>query len=148
MIYNSQRVNTILYEDDVVVIKPARGMSVENYIMVISKQHYNGFAEFSDVELLKLEKIINEICEAYLNYIGIYPVVFEHGSLAEGRHPLSIVHAHLHIIPMNLTTSSKEALFSSLQLRRAKSILDLKSLKKKTTGFIDLKKWSILLLIL
>lgn len=131
MTYYSKRVNTILYEDDLVVIKPALGMSVENYLMVVSKKHYNGFAEYSDVELLKIENSINIVCEAYFNYIGVYPIIFEHGSLAEGRHSLSITHAHLHIIPMNLTTNSKEALFSSLQLRRAKNILDLKSLENK-----------------
>lgn len=131
MTYNSKRVNTILYEDDSVVIKPALGMSVENYLMVISKKHYNGFAEYSDAELLELEKLINKICEAYFNHIGVYPIIFEHGSLAEGRHPLSITHAHLHIIPMSLTTASKKALFSLLHLRRVNNILDLKSLKNK-----------------
>lgn len=131
MTYNSKRVNTTLYEDDLVVIKPALGMSVENYLMVISKKHYNGFAEHSDAELLKLENLINKICEAYYNCIGVYPVIFEHGSLAVGRHPLSITHAHLHIIPINLTANSKVGLFSLLQLRRAKNILSLKSLKNK-----------------
>jgi diadenosine tetraphosphate (Ap4A) HIT family hydrolase len=131
MTYNSKWVKTDLYEDDSVVIRPARGMSAENYLMVISKKHYNGFAEYSDAELLKLEKLINKICEAYFNHIGVYPIIFEHGSLAEGRHSLSITHAHMHIIPMSLTTTSKEALFSSLHLRRVKNILDLKSLKNK-----------------
>lgn len=129
--YNSQRVNAVLYEDDLVVIKPARGMSVENYLMVISKKHNNGFAEYSDADLLKLEKILDIICQAYFNDIRVYPIVFEHGSLAEGRHTLSITHAHLHIIPVNLTTASEECLFDSLQLRRAKNILTLKSLRNK-----------------
>lgn len=131
MTYNSKRVNTILYEDDLVVIKPALGMSVENYLMVITKKHNNGFAEHSDAELIKFENLLNIICEAYFNNIGVYPIIFEHGSLPEGRHSLSITHAHLHIIPMNLSNDSKEDLFSSLQLRRIKNILDLKSLKNK-----------------
>jgi len=129
--YNSKRVNTILYEDDLVIIKPALGMSVENYLMVISKKHYNGFAEFRGAEQLKLENLINKICEAYFDYIGVYPIIFEHGSLAEGRHSSSITHAHLHIIPINLDTNSKERLFSSLQLQQEKNILGLRILKNK-----------------
>jgi len=43
--------NTVLYEDDLVLIKPALGMSIPNYLMIISKQHINGFAELDSCNL-------------------------------------------------------------------------------------------------
>lgn len=117
--------NFILYEDNLILIKPALGMSIPNYLMIISKQHINGFAELNEKELLKVEKILNTICNAYYKKLGVYPIIFEHGSLPNGRHPLSITHAHLHVIPINLSKKNLQKLFSELKLRKAKNINDL-----------------------
>lgn len=123
--------NTVLYEDDLVLIKPALGMSIPNYLMVISKQHFNGFAELESRNLLRLEKLLDRICDEYFKIIGTYPIIFEHGSLPKGKHPLSITHAHLHIIPINLSLNNLEELFDKLELESRFTISSLHGMKQK-----------------
>jgi diadenosine tetraphosphate (Ap4A) HIT family hydrolase len=126
---SSRLENTVLYEDDLVLIKPALGMSIPNYLMVISKQHINGFAELSSCDLFRLEHLLDVICEGYFKIIGIYPVIFEHGSLVEGRHSLSITHAHFHIIPINLSFNNLKKLFDELKLELKPDIISLHNMK-------------------
>jgi len=127
----SKSENTVLYEDDLVLIKPALGMSIPNYLMVISNQHINGFAELDFSDLYKLENLLDRICDEYLKIIGIYPIIFEHGSLPDGRHPSSITHAHLHIIPINLSRDKLEKLFDELKIRLQSTIISLENMKHK-----------------
>lgn len=121
--------NTVLYEDDIVIIVPALGMSTPNYLMVVSKKHVNGFAEFNNIDLEKLEILINKICAKYLEIYNIYPIIFEHGSLVNGRHPLSITHAHLHIVPLNLSQEIIKKLFYSLKLEKVNEMLFIQNMK-------------------
>lgn len=123
--------NTVLYEDDLVLIKPALGMSIPNYLMVISKQHINGFAELNSDDLFRLENLLDRICDEYFKIIGVYPIIFEHGSLPLGRHPLSITHAHLHIIPIYLSYDNLEKLFDKLELRLQFDVTSLHNMKHK-----------------
>ena len=123
--------NTILYEDDLILIKPALGMSIPNYLMVFSKQHINGFAQLDSSNLLKLENLLDKICQKYFDILGIYPIIFEHGSLPKGRHILSITHAHLHIIPMNLSNDNLKELFGKLELNLEPTIVSLQNMKYK-----------------
>ena len=123
--------NKILYEDDLVLVKPALGMSISNYLMIISKKHINGFAELSSYDLNRLEKLLNIICEEYLRVIGTCPILFEHGSLPEGRHPASITHAHIHVIPIKLTPDRIVRLFDELKLVIKSDITALKEVKYK-----------------
>ncbi|MFA4999603.1 MAG: hypothetical protein WC519_02680 [Parcubacteria group bacterium] len=123
--------NTVLYENDLVLIKPALGMSIPNYLMVVSKQHINGFAELDSCNLFRLEGLLDRICDEYHKIIGTYPIFFEHGSLPKGRHPLSITHAHLHIIPINISRDNLEKLFDELELGLQSTIVSLHNMKHK-----------------
>jgi diadenosine tetraphosphate (Ap4A) HIT family hydrolase len=123
--------NKVLYENDLVLIKPALGMSIPNYLMAVSKQHINGFAELDSRNLFRLEGLLDRICDEYNKIIGTYPIFFEHGSLPEGRHPLSITHAHLHIIPINISRDNLEKLFDELDLRSQSNIVSLHNIKNK-----------------
>lgn len=104
-------------------------MSVPNYLMVIAKEHINGFAEFNRSNLRRLEHLLNTICDEYRTIIGTYPVIFEHGSLPAGRHPLSITHAHLHIIPIHISRNNLGRLLDGLQLELQPTILSLQNIK-------------------
>jgi len=75
-------------------------------------------------DLVEIENLLNKICEEYYNILGVYPIIFEHGSLPEGRHPLSITHAHLHIIPINLSNNNINSLFSDLKLELKENIIE------------------------
>lgn len=123
--------NTILYEDDLVLIKPALGMFIPNYLMVVSKRHINGFAELDSCSLLKLENLLDRICDGYLKIIGTYPIIFEHGSLPQGRHSLSITHAHIHIIPINISRDNSKKLFDELKLGSQLDIISLHNMEHK-----------------
>ena len=69
--------------------------------MIVTKRHVNGFAELSQAELKHVEEIINTIKFFYKKKFNINSIILEHGSTENGRHPQSIVHAHLHLIPFN-----------------------------------------------
>lgn len=58
---NEKEKNVILYEDELILITQATGSPVRGYLMIITKQHINGFAELSLDELKHVEKIISII---------------------------------------------------------------------------------------
>ena len=118
--------NVILYEDELILITQATGSPVRGYLMIVVKQHVNGFAELSLDELKHVEKIINKIKEIYKNYFNIDSILLEHGSTEKGRHPQSIVHAHLHLIPFNFNKDIENELFEELQLKPIASFQNIK----------------------
>lgn len=127
---NEKERNVILFEDDLVLITQATGSPVRGYLMIVTKRHINGFAELSKVELKHVEKLINVIKEFYKKYFQIDSIVLEHGSTERGRHPQSIVHAHLHLIPFNFDKKIETELLEELHLKPIKSFEDIKSNEK------------------
>lgn len=114
---NEKEKNVILYEDDLILISQATGSPVRGYLMIVTKQHINGFAELSQAELKHVEEIINTIKFFYKKYFNINLILLEHGSTENGRHPQSIVHAHLHLIPFNFNKEIEDELFTELHLK-------------------------------
>ena len=123
---NEKEKNVILYEDNLVVITQATGSPVRGYLMIVTKQHINGFAELSKEELKHIEKLINIIKEFYKKYFHIDSILLEHGSTESGRHPQSIVHAHLHLIPFNFDKNIETELFAELHLKSIESFENIK----------------------
>ena len=123
---NEKEKNVILYEDDLVLITQATGSPVRGYLMIVTKQHINGFAELSKEELKHIEKLINIIKEFYKKYFHIDSILLEHGSTESGRHPQSIVHAHLHLIPFNFNEKIETELLTELHLKSIESFEDIK----------------------
>ena len=123
---NEKEKNVILYEDDLVLITQATGSPVRGYLMIVTKQHINGFAELSKEELKHIEKLINIIKEFYKKYFHIDSILLEHGSTESGRHPQSIVHAHFHLIPFNFNKEIESELLTELHLKSIESFEDIK----------------------
>lgn len=123
---NEKERNVILYEDDLVLITQATGSPVRGYLMIVTKRHINGFAELSKEELKHIEKLINVIKEFYKKYFHIDSILLEHGSTESGRHPQSIVHAHLHLIPFNFDKDIEMELFAELHLKSIESFENIK----------------------
>ena len=90
--------------------------------MIIAKRHINGFAELSQSELKHVEKIICKIKNIYKKYFNINSILLEHGSTEDGRHPQSIVHAHLHLIPFNFNKEIERELLTELHLKPIESL--------------------------
>lgn len=123
---NEKEKNVILYEDDLLLITQATGSPIRGYLMIVIKRHINGFAELSKEELKHVEKLINIIKDFYKKYFHIDSILLEHGSTESGRHPQSIVHAHLHLIPFNFNKEIETELLTELHLRPIELFEDIK----------------------
>lgn len=123
---NEKEKNVILYEDDLVLITQATGSPVRGYLMIVTKRHINGFAELSKEELRHIEKLTNIIKKFYKKYFHIDSILLEHGSTKNGRHPKSIVHAHLHLIPFNFNRKNETELLKELHLKSIESFENIK----------------------
>ena len=123
---NEKEKNIILYEDELILITQATGSPVRGYLMIITKQHVNGFAELSRNELKHVEKIICIIKNFYKKYFNINSILLEHGSTENGRHSQSIVHAHLHLIPFNFDEKIENELLTVLQLKPIQALENIK----------------------
>ena len=110
--------DTIIYEDDFFVVKAAKGMVVPGHLLIIPKKHINSFAEFSINKLNIIKNFCEKISFQIKKHMKTEVIFFEHGSLPEGRHPQSIVHAHLHIIPYNLTKRNNEKIINDCKLEK------------------------------
>lgn len=127
---NNKEKNVILYEDDLILIVQAAGSPVRGYLMIVTKRHVNGFAELSQAELKHVEEIINTIKFFYKKKFNINSIILEHGSTENGRHPQSIVHAHLHLIPFNFNKEIEGELFAKLHLKQIATFESIKINKK------------------
>ena len=120
-IVNNKRLDlaqgVILYEDELLTIFPARGAPVSGYLMIIVNRHCNSFAELSCEELKHVDEVINNIKILYKKHFNIDSILLEHGSTKNGRHPKSIVHAHLHLIPFNFNNNIENELMQNLKLK-------------------------------
>ena len=123
---NEKEKNIILYEDELILITQATGSPVRGYLMIITKRHVNGFAELSRNELKHVERIICIIKNFYKKYFNINSILLEHGSTENGRHPQSIVHAHLHLIPFNFDEKIENELLTVLQLKPIQTLENIK----------------------
>ena len=113
---NEKEKNVILYEDKLILITQATGSPIKGYLMIVPKRHLNGFAELSQDELKHVEEIINIIKDIYKKYFHLDSILLEHGSTECGRHPQSIVHAHLHLIPFNFNEEIETESFKSIKI--------------------------------
>lgn len=123
---NEKEKNVIFYEDDLLLITQATGSPFRGYLMIVTKRHINGFAELSKEELKHIEKLINIIKYFYKKCFNINSILLEHGSTENGRHPQSIVHAHLHLIPFNFNEKIEIELLTELRLKSIEAFENIK----------------------
>lgn len=116
-IEDRKKVDEILYEDELLFVIPAKGTPIPGWILIVTKKHINGFAELTTEEFSHVEKIIDKIKEIYYEYFNINSILLEHGSTSKGRHPQSIVHAHIHLIPFDFTSCIEKELISNLKVK-------------------------------
>ena len=129
--------DTILYENDLIIVKAAKGMVVPGHLLVIPKEHINGFAEMNKTDFSKVVKLCSDIKRKLSLITNQEVFIFEHGSLPEGRHPQSIVHAHIHIIPFSLNEYSKNYLIKECKMNKIKNIDDIRKYSKTDYWFYE-----------
>jgi diadenosine tetraphosphate (Ap4A) HIT family hydrolase len=95
----------ILYETDNFIVIPTIGSLVPGYIMIVSRDHFSSMAYLSTKQMDELINLLSLLKSFIHNKLNINPIIFEHGS-ADGCANLSaccVDHAHLHIVPINLS---------------------------------------------
>ena len=96
--------NRIIAETEDFIVFPTTGGFVDNYQLVIPKKHINCIGELSLEQLNELKNIIIWQKEINKKYFNSDSCMFEHGSLnPSNENGKSIVHAHLHIFPNNIS---------------------------------------------
>jgi len=90
--------NTILFSTKNFIIIPDAAPIVPGHVLVISRNHYFGFARMNYQLISEYESLKNKVFSIkpfqHLDYIEI-----EHGSTTEDAAGACIVHAHIHLIP-------------------------------------------------
>lgn len=94
----------VIAETDTFIVFPTTGGFVDNYQLIVPKKHINCFGELSLEQLKELKDLISWQKQINKTYFNMSSTMFEHGAL----HPCnesgkSIVHAHLHIFPNNIS---------------------------------------------
>lgn len=99
---NTKIYNQTIEETKNFIIKPALGSIVFGYILVIPKKHVSSILNL-DLELKKEYKsILDKYRCIFKKIYGIYPLIFEHGTIDSNESTLqSVIHAHTHIVNYN-----------------------------------------------
>lgn len=96
--------NRIIAETPKFVVFPTTGGIVDNYQLIVPKEHINCFGELTLDELKELKEIIEWQKEINKKYFNSSFSMFEHGALYPSNESgKSIIHAHLHIFPNNIS---------------------------------------------
>ena len=130
----------ILAETDNFVVFPTTGGFVENYQLIVPKEHINCFGELSKEQLIELKSIILWQKQINRKYFNSNSSMFEHGSL----HPTngsgkSIVHAHLHIFPNNISLLDEIKKYN-FNIQSIEGIEQLSVLCQKYDNYLYLQK--------
>ena len=99
---NTKIYNQTIEETKNFIIKPTLGSIVPGYILVIPKKHVSSILNL-DLELKKEYKsILNKYRCIFKKMYGIYPLIFEHGTIDSNESTSqSVIHAHTHIVNYN-----------------------------------------------
>ena len=90
--------DSIVYQDDNVFITPDIAPVVEGHFLIVTKVHWNSFANVDDDTYISLER-----AKEYLRrsvFKGEDVLFFEHGAVRKNTAGACIDHAHMHIIPI------------------------------------------------
>lgn len=127
--------DTIIYETDLFIVKAAKGMVVPGHLLLIPKKHINGIAEMSMNQIETIYSFSINLVEKIKSSMNCDVILYEHGSIPEGRHKNSIVHAHLHIIPYNLSTTSTNRIIRECKMKRIYDYRQIEEVKNKDYSF-------------
>jgi len=88
----------IIYQDENVFITPDIAPVVEGHFLIITKTHWNSFANVDDDTYASLERAKEYLrCSVFKDEQILF---FEHGAVRKNTAGACIDHAHIHVIPM------------------------------------------------
>ena len=81
---------------------PSIGSFVEGYLLIVPRKHFLSFLSMPFHYTEELNSIITCLSDFYLDCYHSKFVIFEHGSSSlDNTGGMSVLHAHLHIVPYN-----------------------------------------------
>lgn len=126
----------IIAETSNFVVFPTTGGFVENYQLIVPKTHINCFGQLSKEQLIELKDIILWQKEINKKYFGSNSSMFEHGALHPNNESgKSIVHAHLHIFPNNISLLNEIKKYR-FNIQKISGIEQLKILCQKLDNYL------------
>jgi len=100
--------DTLIFETKNFIVIPALGALVPGYLMIVTRNHLHSLAYCSEAEIIELIDIIQRLSVLITEKFGVSPILFEHGSAigCVNKSACCVEHAHLHIVPVNLSNES------------------------------------------
>ncbi len=96
---NKKIENVFLEESDNFALIPALGPLTENHFLIISKKHYNNLSSMGKKAIKEYHNFYLKISKAKTLKNSKF-IEFEHGSTSADNAGASIVHTHIHILPL------------------------------------------------
>jgi len=90
---------SIIYQDDNLFITPDIAPIVKGHFLIVSKVHWNSFANADENTYVSLEKAKNFLRNSVFKDTKI--LFFEHGAVRKNTAGACIDHAHIHVIPIS-----------------------------------------------
>lgn len=101
---NITKKERVIAETKHFMVFPTLGGFVDNYQLIVPKEHINCFGELENEEWAELRNIIEWQKDINSQYFSSFTSLFEHGALLSNTESgKSITHAHLHIFPNNVS---------------------------------------------
>ena len=89
---------SIIYQDDYVFITPDIAPVLEGHFLIVTKVHWNSFANVDDDTYNSLERAKDYLRHSIFSNEKV--MFFEHGAVRENTAGACIDHAHMHVIPI------------------------------------------------
>jgi diadenosine tetraphosphate (Ap4A) HIT family hydrolase len=97
----------LLLEDDAGAVMPSLGALVPGHVLVCPREHVRSFASVDATARTSLAELTEDAVGVLEEQLSVPVHRFEHGSAAMGpRVACSIEHAHLHLLPADVSISS------------------------------------------
>ncbi|MDE5946354.1 MAG: HIT domain-containing protein [Oscillospiraceae bacterium] len=91
---------SLIYEDEYIFVTPDLAPLVSGHLLIVSQKHYNSFSSAP----IEVKKALKKAMEHIYKSLGCQDITwFEHGAVFPGKGGASIDHAHLHVLPCNLS---------------------------------------------
>ena len=116
---------------------PGLGPPVEGYSLVVSKKHVLNTGAHSPDVISELELLIARIRHTLLGIYATSSLVYEHGASHVDKHAgASIVHHHLHVLPVDMTAVPVLLSDRCKLLKNADSMGDLAAFNQQGIPYI------------
>ena len=84
----------------------AKGQFTEGYVLICPRQHIDSFGFLNSVLFEEFLGIKKKVYSLLMGEYKCRPVFFEHGAIASKKGGSCIEHAHIHVLPVELTSTS------------------------------------------